>query len=104
MSTAEHQFLFLGVSGQFTTLDLNLSTSSIIFGGSADASMKLTNPANVGADLTGSEVYLDVTDPDGVTVTIGPFATNENGQVTVTSIGLPGNGLLSDGGDISFNK
>ena len=66
--------------------------------------MKLTNPANVGADLTGSEVYLDVTDPDGVTVTIGPFATNENGQVTVTSIGLPGNGLLSDGGDISFNK
>ncbi len=65
--------------------------------------MKLTNPLDPEADLSGSEIYLEVTDPDAETVTIGPFTSNKNGQVTVTELGAPGNGLLSDGGDLLFD-
>ncbi len=104
VTTTEHQFLFFDVFKQFTTLNLTTSTSSIFFGGALDVSMKLTNPADLNADLSISQVLLDVNGPNGVTVTIGPFLTNTNGQVTVSGLGLAGNGLLSGGGDLLFDK
>ena len=101
--TVSHAFHFFNIAN-FTELDLNLSQSSVLFGGAIDASLKLTDPADLAADLTGEAIELVVTDPDGQTATIGPFATNQNGQATVQGLGAAGNGLLPGGGDLLFNK
>ena len=102
--TASQSFHYFNGNRRFTTLGLAPSTSSILFGGALDASMKLTDPADFAADLAGSEILLDVTDPNGGTQTIGPFATNANGQVTVTGLGAAGNELLGPGQDLAFEK
>ena len=103
-TTATHMFHFFSGDPLFTTLSLSPSTSSILFGGALDVSMKLTDPANLGTDLTESAILLDVTDPDGGIVELGPFPSNANGQVTVTGLGREGNELLGPGEDLLFTK
>ena len=107
----------------FTIMSLNVTTSSIIFGGSLRAAIKLTVPGALdvdacdpddysGACLNNSEVWLDVAEPcpaegscEGRVVhTIGPFVTDEFGGVTVDNLGAVGNKLLPDDEDLLFKK
>ena len=101
--TLGHVFHYFNIA-HFTELELNLSQSSIFFASTVDASIKLTDPSDLNANLTGREIFLEVQDPGGAVETIGPFAANLNGQVTVQGLGAPGNGLLSDGGDLRFDQ
>jgi hypothetical protein len=107
-ATTTHSFHYYNADPAYSTLDLNLSSSSVIYGGQVDASFKLTELGDPDADLADSDVYLVVTDPEydeqatlnpGKQYTIGPFSTNTDGQVTVTGLGEEGNGLLPDGDD-----
>lgn len=98
-NTAEDSVAFTYITGgqAFTTLDLNLSTNSILFNGSLDASVKLTKPGDASADLSGLDVILTVTDPDGIQTVLSPLTVNQNGQATVQGLGTAGSG-------ITFNK
>ena len=95
-------FSYFTGTAAFMTLDLNLSASSILnrLGDSAtgegeiDASVKLTDPSDLGTDLTDSSISLDITDPNGV-VTVVTLVTNINGQETLQDLG--------DGSVIDFN-
>jgi len=87
-------FTYFTGTAAFMTLDLNLSASSILnrLGdsetgeGEIDASVKLTDPSDLGTDLTDSSISLDITDPNGV-VTVIPLVTNINGQQTLQDLG-----------------
>ncbi|MBT8446907.1 MAG: VCBS repeat-containing protein [Gammaproteobacteria bacterium] len=80
----------------FTTLDLNLSSSSILFEGQIDTAFKLTVPGDPGTDLAGTEVLLTVTDPDGIASAPIPVITNADGQVTLQALGAAGSGINFD--------
>ncbi|HLA39888.1 MAG TPA: C13 family peptidase, partial [Candidatus Glassbacteria bacterium] len=86
---------YIGISGSeaFTTCDLSLSTSSILFNGTVDASLKLTKAGFPNAVLTGSQMRLTVTAPDAAQTVLGPFTTNAFGQVTEQAIGAIGSGI-----------
>ena len=81
----------------FTTLNLNLSANSILNvpgsslsgDGQIDASVKLTVPGNLGADLSGSVIELEILAPDGQPISQSPLqlSTNANGQLTLQNLG-----------------
>jgi len=91
---ATSQFTYYTGTPAFMTLDLNLSASSILNvpgddpggAGEIDASVKLTEPGDLNADLSGSAITLEITDPNSV-VTSLPLTTNSNGQQTVQGLG-----------------
>lgn len=88
------QFTYYTGTPAFMTLDLNLSASSILNVPGADpngageisASVKLTEPGDLNADLTGSPITLEITDPNSVVTNI-PLSTNSNGQQTLQDMG-----------------
>jgi uncharacterized repeat protein (TIGR01451 family) len=79
--------------GAFTTCDLNLSASSILFNGDVDASMKLTRAGFPNENLSGSEFNLRITAPDTTETLLGPYTTNAFGQVTYQGLGTLGSGI-----------
>ena len=87
-------FTYFTGTATFMTLDLNLSASSILNvpgndpggAGEIDASVKLTEPGDLNADLTGSPVTLEITDPNSVVTSI-PLTTNNLGQQTIQDLG-----------------
>ena len=91
-------FQYYGSAAQFTTLDLNLSSSSILFNGELDVALKLTVPGDTGADLSGQTVSVTITPPAGSLTppTILSRDTNSDGQITLSALG--------DGVDVSFNE
>ncbi|MCP5144570.1 MAG: chitobiase/beta-hexosaminidase C-terminal domain-containing protein [Gammaproteobacteria bacterium] len=98
------QFLFYDGEPAFTTLSVNLSSSSILFGGEVDAALKLTVPGNANADLTGQEIELTITEPPQAGVPANQIPkvvltveTNADGQVTLSDLGLEDSG-------VTFNK
>ncbi len=60
----------------FTILNLNSSHSSILFNGTVDASIKLTDPLDPQANLARNIVNVNIKDPEGTEYTIGPFFVN----------------------------
>ena len=91
-------FQYYGSAAQFTTLDLNLSSSSILFNGELDVALKLTVPGDTGADLSGQTVSVTITPPAGSLTppTVLSRDTNSDGQITLSALG--------DGADVSFNE
>ncbi|MCK5091038.1 MAG: chitobiase/beta-hexosaminidase C-terminal domain-containing protein, partial [Gammaproteobacteria bacterium] len=79
----------------YMTLDMSLSTSSILFNGATDVALKLTMPGDLSADLTDSSVRLVITAPD-TTVTNLDIITNAFGQVTLQDMGGTGTGITFD--------
>ena len=73
----------------FTTVDLNLSTSSILFAGVVDATLKLTKAGDPGFDLSGSVVRLEVTSPDSVMAEL-TAVVNSDGQAVLQDVGCDG--------------
>ena len=102
-TTTHHFHIFSGVR-QFTTLNLTLSPSSILFYGATKATIKLTVPGALNTHLAGNKILIDVSDPDGLVATIGPFITDQFGGVKVNKLGIEGNGQLDGGEDLLFNK
>ena len=87
----------------FTILNLNSSHSSILFNGTVDASIKLTDPLDPQANLAGNIVNVNIKDPEGTEYTIGPFFVNQAGQATIQDLGSEGNTLLPGGDEFRFN-
>ena len=85
-----------GATPAFATLDLTLSTSSILFNGMIDASVKLTKAGDPAANLTGNPVVIKFTHPDAAETALAPVLTNEFGQATLQDIGGVGSGVSFD--------
>ena len=97
-SSDSASFQYYGSAAQFTTLDLNLSSNSVLFNGELDAAIKLTVPGDTGADLSGQNVSLTITPPVGSLTApiVLSRQTNTDGQVTFSTLG--------DGTEVSFNE
>lgn len=92
------QFDNFSGTAAFTTLQLNLTSNSILFNGELDAALALTVEGNVSADLTGQTVTLTITPPPGSSnlPTVINRTINSDGQVSLLQLG--------DGADITFNE
>ncbi|MCP5144393.1 MAG: VCBS repeat-containing protein [Gammaproteobacteria bacterium] len=96
VTLADTAFLYYDGDPAFSTLSVNLSASSILFGGEVDAALKLTVPGNPSADLSGQTIALTIIPPDveGAPAQVTLEAqTNADGQVTLSNLGLPGTGI-----------
>ncbi|MGB5324728.1 MAG: putative Ig domain-containing protein, partial [Pseudomonadales bacterium] len=94
------QFEYYGGQPQFTTLDLNLSSNSVLFNGEVDIALNLSVPGNPSADLAGEQVDVTITPPAGSAnpPTLLSLAVNSAGQVTQVGVGdgVVAGGLLFD--------
>ena len=84
---------FLGTP-QFTTLDLNLTSSSVMFNGELDVVVNLDVPGGT-ADLTGEVIDVVITSPSSVVTNLS-LTVNSDGQATQSAVG--------DGSDVTFNE
>ena len=90
-------FTFTGtIPPAFATLDLTLSTSSILFNGMVGASVKLTKVGDPNANLTGNAVVIRFTHPGGAETALAPIQTNAFGQATLQNIGAGSSGISFD--------
>jgi uncharacterized repeat protein (TIGR01451 family) len=76
-----------------TSCDVTLSSSSILFNGTMDASLKLTKTGFPNADLIDSAMTLRVIAPDTTQTILGPFSTNAFGQFTEQNLGAGVSGI-----------
>ena len=81
-------------TAQFTTLDLNLTSSSVMFNGELDVVVNLDVPGGT-ADLTGEVIDVVITSPSSVVTNLS-LTVNSDGQATQSAVG--------DGSDVTFNE
>lgn len=99
-------FLFYNGEPMASSLGMILSDSSIVDSENQklDIIVQLSSLDDPDFDLSNYPVNLEFTKPDNSKIIIGPYATNSEGEFSVTNIGLLGNALLDGGGDLLLDQ